>query len=153
MDIPALPAPVSQGCCRSLAKLLLWLPGSRDLGEGRERGQVLSLQLVIHEPFVLQSMTLKEAIKSSLVILKQVMEEKLNATNIEVSPAGVRIVTGARKGAAQGFLSQVLQVFLPFSSHPVGHFGKVEAFPLQRCRAWSVFMADPCAICRVPRMR
>ncbi|KAK2526582.1 Psma5 [Columba guinea] len=29
------------------------------------------------------SMTLKEAIKSSLVILKQVMEEKLNATNIE----------------------------------------------------------------------
>lgn len=35
--------------------------------------------------FVSQSMTLKEAIKSSLVILKQVMEEKLNATNIEVS--------------------------------------------------------------------
>ena len=30
-------------------------------------------------------MTLKEAIKSSLTILKQVMEEKLNATNIEVS--------------------------------------------------------------------
>lgn len=30
-------------------------------------------------------MTLKEAIKSSLVILKQVMEEKLNATNIEVT--------------------------------------------------------------------
>lgn len=29
-------------------------------------------------------MTLKEAIKSSLTILKQVMEEKLNATNIEV---------------------------------------------------------------------
>jgi hypothetical protein len=29
-------------------------------------------------------MTLKEAIKSSLIILKQVMEEKLNATNIEV---------------------------------------------------------------------
>ncbi|NWQ84281.1 PSA5 protein, partial [Columbina picui] len=35
--------------------------------------------------FVLQSMTLKEAIKSSLVILKQVMEEKLNATNIELA--------------------------------------------------------------------
>lgn len=31
-------------------------------------------------------MTLKEAIKSSLTILKQVMEEKLNATNIEVCP-------------------------------------------------------------------
>lgn len=30
-------------------------------------------------------MTLKEAIKSSLTILKQVMEEKLNATNIEVN--------------------------------------------------------------------
>lgn len=34
--------------------------------------------------FNLQSMTLKDAIKSSLTILKQVMEEKLNATNIEV---------------------------------------------------------------------
>ncbi|XP_031680985.1 proteasome subunit alpha type-5 isoform X1 [Oncorhynchus kisutch] len=33
----------------------------------------------------LQSMTLKEAIKSSLTILKQVMEEKLNATNIELA--------------------------------------------------------------------
>uniref|UniRef100_A0A2K6GFV7 Proteasome subunit alpha type n=1 Tax=Propithecus coquereli TaxID=379532 RepID=A0A2K6GFV7_PROCO len=31
------------------------------------------------------SMTLKEAIKSSLIILKQVMEEKLNATNIELA--------------------------------------------------------------------
>lgn len=30
-------------------------------------------------------MTLKDAIKSSLTILKQVMEEKLNATNIEAS--------------------------------------------------------------------
>lgn len=30
-------------------------------------------------------MTLKEAIKSSLIILKQVMEEKLNATNIELA--------------------------------------------------------------------
>ena len=29
-------------------------------------------------------MTLKEACKESLVILKQVMEEKLNATNVEV---------------------------------------------------------------------
>lgn len=34
--------------------------------------------------FLFQSMTLKEAIKSSLTILKQVMEEKLNAINIEV---------------------------------------------------------------------
>lgn len=119
MDIPALPAPISQGCCRSLDKLLPWLPGSRDLGKGRERDHVLSLQHVIHEPFVFQSMTLKEAIKSSLVILKQVMEEKLNATNIEVSLSGVRIAPGARNGAAQGFLSQLLQMFLPFSSYSV----------------------------------
>ena len=35
-------------------------------------------------PLCFKSMTLKEAIKSSLIILKQVMEEKLNATNIEV---------------------------------------------------------------------
>ena len=33
----------------------------------------------------LQSMTLKEACKSALTILKQVMEEKLNATNVEVN--------------------------------------------------------------------
>lgn len=33
---------------------------------------------------LLQSMTLKEALKAALTILKQVMEEKLNETNIEV---------------------------------------------------------------------
>lgn len=109
-------------------KLLPWLPGSGDLGKGRERE--LILQPVIHEPFVFQSMTLKEAIKSSLVILKQVMEEKLNATNIEVSPPAVRIAPGAGNGAAQGFLRQLLQRFLPFSSYPGGHFGKIEAFSL-----------------------
>ena len=32
-------------------------------------------------------MTLKEACKESLKILKQVMEEKLNATNVEVNMA------------------------------------------------------------------
>ena len=36
-------------------------------------------------PLCFKSMTLKEAIKSSLIILKQVMEEKLNATNIELA--------------------------------------------------------------------
>ena len=35
--------------------------------------------------FPFQSMTLKEACKSALTILKQVMEEKLNSTNVEVS--------------------------------------------------------------------
>lgn len=30
-------------------------------------------------------MSLKEAVKTSLTILKQVMEEKLNSTNVEVS--------------------------------------------------------------------
>lgn len=34
---------------------------------------------------ILQSMTLKEAIKTALTILKQVMEEKLNSTNVEVA--------------------------------------------------------------------
>ena len=34
--------------------------------------------------FFLQSMTLKEACKSALTILKQVMEEKLNSSNVEV---------------------------------------------------------------------
>lgn len=39
-----------------------------------------SLQKVYHK-----SMTLKEAIKSLLIILKQVMEEKLNTTNRELA--------------------------------------------------------------------
>ena len=30
-------------------------------------------------------MTMKEALKTSLTILKQVMEEKLNSTNVEVA--------------------------------------------------------------------
>lgn len=41
--------------------------------------------MFVYSWFLFQSMTLKEAIKSSLTILKQVMEEKLNATNIEVN--------------------------------------------------------------------
>ncbi|NXY51133.1 PSA5 protein, partial [Ceuthmochares aereus] len=52
---------------------------ARAIGSASEGAQS-SLQEVYHK-----SMTLKEAIKSSLVILKQVMEEKLNATNIEVT--------------------------------------------------------------------
>lgn len=40
--------------------------------------------LMFQSFFFLQSMTLKEAIKATLTILKQVMEEKLNETNIEV---------------------------------------------------------------------
>uniref|UniRef100_A0A667HNE9 Proteasome subunit alpha type n=1 Tax=Lynx canadensis TaxID=61383 RepID=A0A667HNE9_LYNCA len=51
---------------------------ARAIGSASEGAQS-SLQEVYHK-----SMTLKEAIKSSLIILKQVMEEKLNATNIEV---------------------------------------------------------------------
>jgi 20S proteasome subunit alpha 5 len=34
---------------------------------------------------MLQTMSLKEAVKTSLTILKQVMEEKLNSTNVEVA--------------------------------------------------------------------
>ncbi|KAG2468694.1 SORT protein, partial [Polypterus senegalus] len=51
---------------------------ARAIGSASEGAQS-SLQEVYHK-----SMTLKDAIKSSLTILKQVMEEKLNATNIEV---------------------------------------------------------------------
>uniref|UniRef100_A0A8B9QN51 Proteasome subunit alpha type-5 n=1 Tax=Apteryx owenii TaxID=8824 RepID=A0A8B9QN51_APTOW len=54
---------------------------ARAIGSASEGAQS-SLQEVYHK-----SMTLKEAIKSSLVILKQVMEEKLNATNIEKQQA------------------------------------------------------------------
>uniref|UniRef100_A0A8C5RRE4 Proteasome subunit alpha type-5 n=1 Tax=Laticauda laticaudata TaxID=8630 RepID=A0A8C5RRE4_LATLA len=52
---------------------------ARAIGSASEGAQS-SLQEIYHK-----SMTLKEAIKSSLIILKQVMEEKLNATNIELA--------------------------------------------------------------------
>ncbi len=40
-------------------------------------------------------MTLKEACKHALTILKQVMEEKLNETNVEVSILHFLLVYGA----------------------------------------------------------
>lgn len=52
---------------------------AKAIGSGSEGAQQ-SLQEVYHK-----SMTLKEAIKSSMTILKQVMEEKLNDTNVEVA--------------------------------------------------------------------
>ncbi|XP_034933630.1 proteasome subunit alpha type-5 [Chelonus insularis] len=51
---------------------------AKAIGSGSEGAQQ-SLQEVYHK-----SMTLKEAIKSALTILKQVMEEKLNETNVEL---------------------------------------------------------------------
>jgi len=52
---------------------------AKAIGSGSE-GAMQSLQEVYHK-----SMTMKEAIKNSLTILKQVMEEKLNDTNVEVA--------------------------------------------------------------------
>lgn len=51
---------------------------AKAIGSGSEGAQQ-NLQEVYHK-----SMTLKEALKAALTILKQVMEEKLNDTNIEV---------------------------------------------------------------------
>merc|ERR1719495_2154083 len=51
---------------------------AKAIGSGSEGAQQ-SLQEVYHK-----SMTLKEACKQALTILKQVMEEKLNATNVEM---------------------------------------------------------------------
>lgn len=52
---------------------------AKAIGSGSEGAQQ-NLQDIFHK-----SMTLKEACKHALTILKQVMEEKLNATNIEMS--------------------------------------------------------------------
>ncbi|XP_002741602.1 proteasome subunit alpha type-5-like [Saccoglossus kowalevskii] len=52
---------------------------AKAIGSGSEGAQS-ALQEVYHK-----SMTLKEASKSSLSILKQVMEEKLNSTNVEMA--------------------------------------------------------------------
>nr|CAD7437658.1 unnamed protein product [Timema bartmani] len=51
---------------------------AKAIGSGSEGAQQ-SLQEVYHK-----SMTLKEALNSALTILKQVMEEKLSSTNVEV---------------------------------------------------------------------
>ena len=52
---------------------------AKAIGSGSEGAQQ-SLQEVFHK-----GMTMKEAIKHALSILKQVMEEKLSETNVEVS--------------------------------------------------------------------
>jgi len=66
---------------------------AKAIGSGSEGAQQ-SLQEVYH-----REMTLKEAIKSSMTILKQVMEEKLNESNVEVATVtkenGFKLVTGA----------------------------------------------------------
>ncbi len=66
---------------------------AKAIGSGSEGAQQ-SLQEVYHK-----SMTLKEAIKSSMTILKQVMEEKLNDTNVEVATItkdkGFQLISGA----------------------------------------------------------
>ncbi|XP_037075477.1 proteasome subunit alpha type-5-like [Pollicipes pollicipes] len=58
---------------------------AKAIGSGSEGAQQ-SLEETYHK-----SITLKEALKSALTILKQVMEEKLNASNVElatVTPEG-----------------------------------------------------------------
>lgn len=57
---------------------------AKAIGSGSEGAQQ-NLQEIYHK-----SMTLKEACKHALSILKQVMEEKLNATNIEMSTVSVK---------------------------------------------------------------
>jgi len=52
---------------------------AKAIGSGSEGAQQ-SLQEAYHK-----GLTMKEALKTSLVILKQVMEEKLNSTNVEVA--------------------------------------------------------------------
>ncbi|XP_068714777.1 proteasome subunit alpha type-5-like [Montipora capricornis] len=54
---------------------------AKAIGSGSEGAQQ-ALEEVYHK-----SMTLREACKSALTILKQVMEEKLNATNVELATA------------------------------------------------------------------
>merc|ERR1711944_163594 len=65
---------------------------AKAIGSGSEGAQQ-SLQEVFHK-----GMTLKEAIKHSMSILKQVMEEKLSETNVEVATVtkenGFQLLTG-----------------------------------------------------------
>jgi len=57
---------------------------AKAIGSGSEGAQQ-NLQEIFHK-----TMTLKEASKHALTILKQVMEEKLNATNIEMSTVATK---------------------------------------------------------------
>merc|ERR1739848_286606 len=65
---------------------------AKAIGSGSEGAQQ-SLQEVFHK-----GMTLKEAIKHAMTILKQVMEEKLSETNVEVATVtkenGFQLFTG-----------------------------------------------------------
>jgi len=66
---------------------------AKAIGSGSEGAQQ-SLQEAYHK-----SMTLKEATKSAFTILKQVMEEKLNETNVEAAritvDGGFQLIKGA----------------------------------------------------------
>jgi 20S proteasome subunit alpha 5 len=66
---------------------------AKAIGSGSEGAQQ-SLQESYHK-----SMTLKEATKAAFIILKQVMEEKLNETNVEAARAtpdgGFQLIKGA----------------------------------------------------------
>ena len=72
---------------------------AKAIGSGSEGAQQ-SLQEVYHK-----SMTMKEAIKNSMTILKQVMEEKLNNTNVEV-------VTVTKEGGFKVLSGEQLQEFI-----------------------------------------
>ena len=53
--------------------------------------------LTVLQESYFQAMTLQEAIRKSMSILKQVMEEKLNETNVEVATVtseGFKILSG-----------------------------------------------------------
>lgn len=61
-----------------------------------------------------QSMTLREACKSALTILKQVMEEKLNATNVEVRHQ----LLHDEKGAKSSWWVVKEMGFISLTTHP-----------------------------------
>ena len=60
------------------------MPPPSNLLTPSSKGSELSI-LLTSVLFCRQSITLKEALKSALTILKQVMEEKLNASNVELA--------------------------------------------------------------------
>ena len=63
-----------------------------------------------------QSMTLREACKSALTILKQVMEEKLNATNVEVRHQLLHDEKGAKPTLSWWVVKEM--GFISLTTHP-----------------------------------
>lgn len=100
---------------------------AKAIGSGSEGAQS-SLQEVYHK-----GITMTEAEEKLLVILKQVMEEKLNSTNVEVIIMCYRLVE--RRMAFSSFLGSIPEVVLKLKLY---YLASTPGFLLFFMQSWHI---------------